>query len=254
MNDKPLISYILPVYQAEKFIYGNLSLFNNYITESGLISELIAINDGSTDGTNDMIKKFIREQKDVSSIKYLNLEKNVGKGLAIKKGFAEAKGEYIVFTDCDLQYSFNDIKNLVTALVYSKKKIVIANRMRRDSVYKIRSENLTYIYIRHTAGRVYNWLINLFTNLNIEDTQAGLKGFDRDTAELIFSKMTISGFTFDVDILVCAKENNIEISSIPIEFNYAEEMSTVNFVKQIFIMSLDLFRILLKRILGFYKR
>jgi len=254
MKDKPLISYILPIYQAESFIYNNLARFSKYCTESNLNSEIIAVNDGSTDKTDEMIQMFISNNKNGPLIKYINLKKNGGKGAAIKKGIEQAEGKYVVFTDCDLQYSFKNIGDLVSALVNDSKKIVIANRMRRGSIYRIRSENLTYIYIRHTAGRVYNWLINLLTRLNIEDTQAGLKGFDRATAGFLFKKMTVSGFTFDVDILTCAKENNIEIASIPIEFNYDEEMSTINFLKQIFIMFADLLRIFLKRIRGYYRR
>lgn len=254
MKDRPFISYILPIYQAESFIYDNLSRFSKYCAEYNLNSEIIAVNDGSTDNTEEKIQSFIRDNKNGSLIKYVNLKKNGGKGAAIKKGLEHAEGQYIVFTDCDLQYSFKNISDLVATLVNDSKKIVIANRMRRGSIYRIRSEDLTYIYIRHTAGRVYNWLINLLTRLNIEDTQAGLKGFERATAEFLFKKMTISGFTFDVDVLTCAKENNIEITSVPIEFNYDKEMSTMNFIKQTFIMSFDLLRVFLKRITGYYTK
>ncbi len=254
MKDKPFISFILPAYQAESFIYNNLSRFTKYCDESDLKSEIIAVNDGSTDRTHEAIESFIRDHKNNSLIKFVNLDKNCGKGFAIKKAIEIAEGQYVVFTDCDLQYSFKNISDLVNALVNGNKKIVIANRMCKGSVYKIKSENLTYIYIRHTAGRIYNWFVNVFTHLDIEDTQAGLKGFDRKTAEFIFKKMTVSGFTFDVDILVCARENNIEIAYIPIEFNYDEEMSTMNFIKQVVIMFFDLLRIFLKRVTGYYRK
>ena len=251
---KPMISYILPVYQAESFIYDNLNRFSRYCAESELSSEIIAVNDGSTDRTNDKIETFLLENKENGSMKYINLQKNRGKGYAIKKGVEVATGDYVVFTDCDLQYSFENIESLVSALINDSSNVVLANRMHKDSIYEIRSENLTYIYIRHTAGRVYNWLINLLTGLNIEDTQAGLKGFDRVTAKFLFEKMTILGFAFDVEILVCAKANNIKILSVPITFNYDEQMSTVNFIKQIIVMSSDLLRILIKRLTGYYRK
>lgn len=253
MKNNPMVSYILPVFQAESFICHNLERFSEYCKTSGHRSEIIAVNDGSTDNTESVIQKFMAHYKEDSLVKYIRLEKNAGKGLAVKKGIEAARGDYVVFTDCDLQYTFNNISDLVSVLVNDSKKIVIANRMRKDSVYKIRSENLTYIYIRHTAGRIYNRLINLFTRLNIEDTQAGLKGFDRETARFLFGKMTVHGFTFDVDILTCAKENHIEISSIPIEFNYNEEMSTVNFIKQVVLMTYDLVLIYVKRMRGYYR-
>jgi hypothetical protein len=118
----------------------------------------------------------------------------------------------------------------------------------------MKSSNISYIYIRHTAGRVFNWLVNLFTQLNIEDTQAGLKGFDRDTAWLCFNKMNISGFSFDVDLLMCAKGQRKKICTIPVEHHYDSEMSTVKFMVHTFKMFFDLTRILFKHLAGYYKK
>jgi len=67
-------------------------------------------------------------------------------------------------------------------------------------------------------------------SLRMEDTQAGLKGFDRETAQLCFQKMTVSGFAFDIDLLTCAQQNKRQIVQIPLEFNYDSEMSTLIFL------------------------
>lgn len=253
MLNKTLISYIIPVYQAESFIYNNLTQFINYSIDSQLDSEIIIINDGSTDKTNEIIEKILKEYQNVP-IKYLKSQKNQGKGLAIKSGVEASLGEYIVFTDCDLPYSFKSIRNVVDNLMKNAADVVIADRMHEESIYKIKSANLPYIYIRHTLGRVYNGLIKLFTHLKIEDTQAGLKGFNHKTAELIFKKMTLSGFSFDIDLLVCAQEHNKKILTVPIELNYESEITTINFSKQIFLMTNDLLRIFLKRITGYYRK
>ncbi len=254
MKDVPTISYIVPAYQAESFIYNNLRLFSDYCLNSKDRSEIIVVNDGSADSTAEIIEAYLNENGSSSHLKYVNLKKNVGKGRAIKEGLEVAEGQIIVFTDCDLPYSFKNIDNVVNKLFNGSANVVIANRMHKDSLFLIKAGNLSYIYIRHTAGRVYNLLVKLLSNLDIEDTQAGLKGFDRETAELIFSKMTISGFSFDIDILVCAKEHGKKISTIPIDFNYETEMSTVSFVKQVFKMTVDLLRIFIKRKTGGYRR
>ncbi|MBI4707231.1 MAG: glycosyltransferase [Candidatus Omnitrophica bacterium] len=252
MNNKPLISYILPTYQAASFIRNTMNRFSEYCSDSGLSSEIIIVNDGSTDSTDKIIKNYLQENKN-RSIKYINHTKNSGKGSAIKTGIQAAEGQYIVFTDCDLQYSFKNIRDVVNNLLNNNFNVVIASRMHKESIYTIRSSNLSWIYIRHTSGRIYNYLINVFTNLYIEDTQAGLKGFDAETAKLIFDKMTIKGFGFDVDVLVCAKVNNKKITSIPVEFNYEHEMSTINFIRQTFVMTFDLLRIFFKRVTGHYR-
>ena len=117
--------------------------------------------------------------------------------------------------------------------------------MHEDSIYKIKSRNLSYIYVRHTSGRVFNFLINLFIPLDIKDTQAGLKGFKRDTAELVFGHMTVNWFSFDIDILTCARDNKKKIQTVPVTFNYESEMSTISCLQQIFAMSYYLLRVFL---------
>ena len=251
---RPLVSYIIPVYQAESFIYDNLKLFLKYCADSAISSEIIVVNDGSTDRTKEIIELCLKENNDTLQIKYINLQKNVGKGLAIRKGFEVTEGQYIVFTDSDLQYSFKSIKNVVDCLIAKEADFVIANRMHNDSTYLMKSGLIHLIYVRHTAGRFFNWLVNLFTRLNIKDTQAGLKGFDRATAEIIFKKKFISGFSFDIDLLMCAKMHNKNIISIPIEHIYLSEMSTVNFLKHTFLMTIDMLRISLKCVTGYYTR
>jgi dolichyl-phosphate beta-glucosyltransferase len=253
-GNKALVSYIIPAYQAESFIYDKLKLFLKYCSASDNNTEVIVVNDGSSDGTDREIKRFIRENNDDLRIKYVNLHNNSGKGGAVKKGFEAAEGKYIVFTDCDLPYSFNSIKKVEDCLINKDAAFCIADRMHNDSTYLMRSELIHFIYVRHTAGRLFNWFVNVFSALNLEDTQAGLKGFDRATAEIIFKKMTIEDFTFDVDLLTCAKIHNKKILSIPVDHIYESEMSTVNFIKHTFIMFIDLFRILFKRVSGYYTK
>lgn len=253
MNNKPTVSFIVPAYQAESFICNKLKLFSNYCLNSKVSSEIIVVNDGSTDRTNEVINAYLTKNESNFHLKYVNLKENVGKGRAIKRGLEIAKGQYIVFTDCDLPYSFENIDNVVCKLIDGSANVVIANRMHTDSFFLIKSANLSYIYVRHTAGRVYNVLVRLLSNLDLDDTQAGLKGFDRETAELIFNKMTISGFSFDIDILVCAQEHGKKISTIPIDFNYEAEMSTLSFAQQVVKMTFDLMRIFIKRMSGGYR-
>lgn len=253
MNNKPTVSFIVPAYKAESFICNNLKLFSDYCLNSKVRSEIIVVNDGSTDRTDEIIESYLKNGNN-SLLRYVNLKKNVGKGMAIKRGLEVAEGKFIVFTDCDLPYSFKNIDNVVNKLSDSSANVVIANRMHKDSLFLIRAGNLSYIYIRHTAGRIYNLLVKLLSNLDLDDTQAGLKGFDRETAELIFKKMTITGFSFDIDLLVCAKEHGKKIITIPIDFNYETEMSTVSFAKQVIKMTFDLSRIFVKRISGGYRR
>ena len=253
LEKKPTVSLIIPTYQAESFIVQSLERLIAYAQSTPHIQEILLIDDGSKDQTPETITQYLVKHPN-SCIKFTALKQNVGKGTAIKSGMQIASGDHIIFTDCDLPYAFSDIDELIHTLQDKQTDVAIGSRMHPNSVYHIRSHNLSYIYIRHTSGRLFNYLINFFTRLGMADTQAGLKGFPQQAAKLCFSKMTVSGFAFDIDLLVCAQKNNLCIKTIPLNFNYDSEMSTVNFLKHAILMTASMLRIVSKKITGYYTR
>jgi hypothetical protein len=94
----------------------------------------------------------------------------------------------------------------------------------------------------------------VLAGLDIEDTQAGLKGMDRQTAELMRRYVSLSGFAFDVEMLVCAMHNGRSIRDVPVTFTYDSSVSTVSFLRQGFPMVRDLVRVLIRRKTGYYTR
>jgi glycosyltransferase involved in cell wall biosynthesis len=250
---QPSVSLIIPTYQAESFIIPHIERLETYAQNTPIILEIILIDDGSQDQTPIRINQYLKTHPH-THLKFIALNQNVGKGAAIKKGVQIASGNIVIFTDCDLPYSFSDINALIHTLTTTQADVVIGSRMHPESVYHIRSQNLSYIYIRHTSGRLFNFLINLFTRLHMADTQAGLKGFTQEAAKWCFGKMTISGFAFDIDLLVCAKKNHLHIETIPLNFNYDSEMSTVSFLKHAVLMTLSVLHIVFKKLTGHYTR
>lgn len=246
------ISLIIPIYQAEDFIQDNLTSIAKYCEKSPHIKDIVLVNDGSTDRTHSLIKTFLQTHTEYFT--YIPLKTNMGKGAAIKAGIKAAQGDYVIFTDCDLPYAFSNIDNAIKQLTDQQAQVVVGSRMHPNSLYHIRPQNLSYIYIRHTSGRFFNKLVKFSTGLKMDDTQAGLKGFDRDTAHLCVDKMTIEGFAFDIDLLTCASQNKKDIVQIPLEFNYDSEMSTLSFFKHAILMSFALLRIGIKRMTKHYTR
>lgn len=245
------VSLLVPVYQAEAFIVKTLQQLVCYAKRTPLLAEIVLIDDGSRDRTPELIDAFLSTITK-GCFQLIRLPKNVGKGAAIKAGVSASKGDVIVFTDCDLPYAFKNIDAAIAQMVNHDAQFVVGCRMHPESMYHIRAPNLGYIYIRHTSGRLFNFLANVFTGLGLSDTQAGLKGFDRETAQLCFEKMTISGFAFDIDLLVCANIHHRRVVTIPLVFNYESEMSTVSFYKHAILMSGALIKIWLKRLFGRY--
>lgn len=250
---RPGVSLIIPTYQAETFIQQSLQNLVTYAQQNTQIQEIILIDDGSSDRTANIIIEYLNTHTK-TSIQFTALKQNIGKGAAIKMAIQQATQEIIIFTDCDLPYAFSDIDALIATLSNKKADVAVGSRMHPNSIYHIRSHNLSYIYIRHTSGRLFNYFINTFTRLQMADTQAGLKGFTQKAAKLCFAKMTVSGFAFDIDLLVCAQKNKLKIETVPLNFNYDSEMSTVSFVKHAFLMTMSVLQIVTKKLTGYYTR
>ncbi|MDA0709976.1 MAG: glycosyltransferase [bacterium] len=247
------VSLIIPAFQAESFILQSLERLLAYIQSAPHILEILIVDDGSTDATSERISGYLAKHPG-KRIKLITLDQNVGKGEAIRQGVQLVQGDLILFTDCDLPYAFSDLNALIETLKHTRADVVIGSRMHPDSVYHIRSTNLSYIYVRHTSGRLFNAFINLFTRLSMADTQAGLKGFTKSAARICFGKMTVSGFAFDIDLLVCARLNKLAIETVPLNFNYDSEMSTVSFLKHAFLMTMSISHIAVKKLTGHYTR
>ena len=96
------LSIIIPVYNEDKTIFSVLEKIYEVELINGIKKEIIIINDGSTDGTEQRIKEFINAHQD--SIHYLSHEKNQGKGRAIQTAIGQVTGEYLIIQDGDLEY------------------------------------------------------------------------------------------------------------------------------------------------------
>ena len=117
-----LLSVVIPVYNEEKLIDKLLLKISNI---KNLNKEIILINDGSTDGT----KKIIEENCKGLYDKFINLDKNHGKGYALRKGFELVKGDIIIVQDADLEYDPHDYFKLIDPIINSNYKVVYGSRV-----------------------------------------------------------------------------------------------------------------------------
>ena len=117
-----LLSVVIPVYNEEKLIDKLLLKISNI---KNLNKEIILINDGSTDGT----KKIIEENCKGLYDKFINLDKNHGKGYALRKGFELVKGDIIIVQDADLEYDPKDYFKLIEPIINSNYQVVYGSRV-----------------------------------------------------------------------------------------------------------------------------
>ena len=209
------LSIIIPAYNEENRIKNTLIIINEFLKEKKTNAEIIVVNDGSTDTTHEITKKL---QHKIPNLELINLEKNHGKGFAIKKGVKESKGKFILFTDADNSTPIEEFEKLMHKMNESKSNIAIGSRYLRDSNIKIKQP----LY-RRLLGRIGNFLIRLLLIKKIKDTQCGFKLFERNAAKKIFPLQKIKRFAFDMETLVIAKNLNYKIIEVPVSwFNSPE--------------------------------
>ncbi|MDO8462410.1 MAG: ChbG/HpnK family deacetylase [Deltaproteobacteria bacterium] len=244
------ISLIVPVYGAEASLRRVLAAIDADLSRSDETWELLLVVDASPDMSEKICHEFAKLPHPYT-VRVLSNEWNLGKGGSVKRGMLEARGQYRVFTDCDLAYPISEVRKIIKSLREGC-DVVIASRVHEGSRYVMSPNDFHYLYTRHLASRIFNWVVNRITLPHCSDTQAGLKGFTAKAAEFLFSQQRLTGFSFDVELLYLAHRVGFSIKEIPILFYYREEQSTVDFFADALRLMRDLFRILYWAISGNY--
>jgi len=238
------LSVVVPAYNEAKTLEKNIIEFKNYLSQQKYDFEIIVINDGSRDNTENIIKKLANEN---SEIKFLNNSINLGKGATVRKGFASAQGNYVLFIDADNATSIDHLEK-AWGHFDSNNDVVIASRNNRD--IKGTSQEIKQPLWKRSLGKAGNLIIQSLTVPGIWDTQCGFKVFSRQAIDTILPLQTIDRWAFDVELLVIANKNNLKISKIPVVWKNSSE-SRVG-IKGYFTSLREIFKIAWNKFRGKY--
>jgi dolichyl-phosphate beta-glucosyltransferase len=194
------------------------------------------------------LREFARRE----AVHLVRNDRNRGKGYSVKRGILAAAGRYRVFTDADLAYPLDEIWRIVAALQRGA-DVAIACRVLPESRYVMSAGYFRYLYTRHIMSRAFNRVARTTLLPGIFDTQAGLKGFTARAAREVFSRQSIPGFGFDLEVLYVARRQGLRIEQVPVHFRYDSEPSTVRFVRDGVAMIGDLARIRWRNWTGAYE-
>lgn len=207
---KPKISIVVPVYNEERAIANTISEIHKVMSKVKDKYEVIAVNDGSRDGTSKILSK-------VKNIVLIDRKVNKGYGASLKEGIKTAQGEYIVITDADGTYPIKDIPKL---LKHSKDY---------DMVVGARStKNIPFM--RKPAKFVINNLANFLSGYRIPDLNSGLRVFRKDLC-LKFWKLYPEGFSFTSTITMASLTNGYSVKYIPIDYYKRQGTSSIHPIK-----------------------
>lgn len=215
------VSLVLPVYDGARFLERSLYKAREWLSRRAGESELIIVDDGSKDATPAILRAFAAESGERRPrVRCLRNPINRGKGYSVRRGLLAARGQLRLFSDADLTYPLGSFTHVLRTLRRGA-DIAVACRVHEDSRYVVAPDFFRYIYTRHNAGRVFNWLVRATVVRELRDTQAGLKGFRASVVEDLFPRLTQDGFSFDVELLFLAQRRGYRVEEVPVTYHYA---------------------------------
>lgn len=207
----PFLSVVVPAYNEEKRIGDTLTTILAYLESKTYTYEIIIVDDGSRDGTVEVINSKIHQSDRARLITY---QPNRGKGFAVRQGMLASQGQTIVFTDADLSTPITEIENALIHL--GSFEIVIGSRALAES--RIIKHQPSY---RRLGSQVFNTLRDGIVGADIsrfKDTQCGFKAFRGSVARRLFGLLRVDGFMFDVELLYVAIKLGYRIHEIPVRW------------------------------------
>jgi len=226
----PYLSIIIPARNEESRLPGTLGQIDSFLQQQNFLSEVLVVENGSTDQTLNAAREYALH---FPILRVLH-EDIPGKGRAVKRGVLEACGEYRFIADADLSMPVEQIPRFLPPL--SSADIVIASRETNGAV------RYGEPYYRHLTGRVFNLFIRHLVMPGLQDTQCGFKCFRASVAETLFNAQTLMGWSFDVELLVIARQQGYSIAEIGVPW-YFDAGSKVNVLRHSWQMFLDLLTI-----------
>jgi dolichyl-phosphate beta-glucosyltransferase len=198
----PILSVVVPAFNEEASIGRTLNELGAYLDRLAVAWELIVVDDGSTDATVAIVEQAAAADPHIRLIR----GGRGGKGAAIQRGMLEARGAWRFMADADLAMPPDNLDRFLDAVATAPAPhIVIGSREAPGSL------RVGEHWLRHLIGRVFNAHVRLFALPGIRDTQCGFKLFSAAAAEALFPRLTISGFAFDVELLVLARRAGFDV-------------------------------------------
>src|SRR5437762_4581004 len=219
----PPFSVVIPCFNEAGRIGETLRLTLDYLTSNAAESELIVVNDGSTDATAAIARERLKNSR--VETRLLENFPNRGKGAAVRAGLLAAQKPIGLFFDADLSTPLEETPKVIEPIARGELDIAFGSRAIDSSLIGQHQP-----WRREYAGRVFNLLVRVATGLPFWDTQCGFKAFRLDVCRPILEAARINGFAFDVELLFLAHRAGLRIREIPVRWNHAEG-SKVSFFK-----------------------
>ena len=207
------LSVVIPAYNESACIYNNALKIIEILERIVQSFEIIIVNDGSKDNTKSEIERVMKCD---DRIHIVSSEHNHGKGSAIIAGVSEAEGDYIAFVDADLEINPEQLEGFLIRMLEDNKDIIIGCKFHKDS-------EIEYPFKRKVLSMGYYIMLLVLFQLNVKDTQTGLKIFKADAIKPFAHLIRTAGFAYDIEILAVAHRRGYSIGQMPVKVVYVRE-------------------------------
>jgi glycosyltransferase involved in cell wall biosynthesis len=212
----PSYSIVIPAYNEAGRIGESLRVTADYLKRTSPESELIVVNDGSTDTTSEVVREIFAASAPLST-RLIENSPNRGKGAAVRTGLLAATKPIGLFSDADLSTPIDEAPKLVEPIAAGEVDIALGSRALDRKLIGNRQP-----WRREQGGRVFNLIVRLATGLPFWDTQCGFKAFRLDVCRPILERCQTDGFGFDVELLFLAEKAGLRMREIPVRWNHHE--------------------------------
>lgn len=234
------LSIVVPAYNEQARIVPTIGAFAAHLARTDLTWELIVSDDGSQDATRVLIELI-----DHANVRIVRADRNAGKGAAVRRGFHDARGRMVLFSDADNATPAQEVDRLIAQLEAGA-DVAIGSRAAAGADVVNRS------LLRRTMTLGLRTVVHAGLGIGVADTQCGFKLFTAEAARRIGAAQTVDGFSFDLEMLHLAERFGYRIAEVPVRW-FDAPGSTVKPAREALRFIASIFRIRLNALKGVYR-
>jgi dolichyl-phosphate beta-glucosyltransferase len=234
MMAAPFLSLVIPAYNEEQRLSPSLEIIARYLAAQQYASEIIVVDDGSSDRTCEIVRTWMRRSP--VPVRLEQNPRNLGKGAAVRRGMLAATGDYALFSDSDLSTPIESIEKFLPYLKAGESVVIGTRKHPAADITRAQP------WLRRNLAKGFVVLANVMLGMKLTDFTCGFKCFSQPAAQAVFSRSRIIGWAFDAEILFLAYRLGYKIVEVPITWAHSSG-SRVRLGKDIFSSLLGLLEI-----------